>query len=70
MALGVGGVGGIRRVKFSTDVNRNGGAGLEGPVAVLEARVWSGLGILERLTLGLGGFSISFFCFPTSCCVR
>ena len=51
-------------MKFSTDVNRNGGAGLEGPVAVLEARVWSGLGILERLTLDLGGFSISFFVFP------
>jgi len=34
------GGGSIRRLKFSTDVNENGGAGLEGPVAELEARVW------------------------------
>ncbi|PUU73401.1 hypothetical protein B9Z19DRAFT_1135207 [Tuber borchii] len=36
---GSGGGRSIKRVKFSADVNKNGGAGLEGPVAVLEARV-------------------------------
>jgi len=37
---------------------------MEGWVIVLEARAWSDLGILERLTLGFGGFRVfSFFSF-------
>jgi len=42
---------------------------MEGWVIVLEARAWSDLGILERLTLGFGGFRVfsffSFFSFST-----
>jgi len=34
---------------------------MEGWVIVLEARAWSDLGILERLTLGFGGFRVFFF---------
>jgi len=48
---GSGSEGSIGRVKFSTNVNGNGGLGVEGPVAVSEARVWSISGMLERLTL-------------------
>ena len=51
-------------MEFSTVVNRNSGAGVERLVAVLEARVWSGLGMLERLILGPGVFRGEFFYFP------
>ena len=44
---GFGGGGSIGWVKFSTGVNRNSGAGMERRVAVLEARVRSGLGMLD-----------------------
>ena len=53
---GSGGGRSIRRGKFPPDVGTNGGAGVEGRVAVLEAKVWSGLGMLERLISSLGGF--------------
>jgi len=60
---------------FSTDVKRNSEAvdGGMGDKLVLEARARSDLGILERLTLGLGGFRVFFFFFffhPRLCLVR
>jgi len=51
------GVGGsVRGVKLSPNMNRDGGAGVEGRVAVLEVKAWSGLGMLERPISGLGVF--------------
>jgi len=58
---GSGGGGSVRRVKFSPDVNTNGGAWVEGRVAVLEAGFWSGLGVLERLISGFGVFRGRWF---------
>ena len=58
-------------MKFSTDVNRYGGTGVEGWVVVLEARVWSGLGMLESVIVSIGGFricSFSFFFFHFRSC--
>jgi len=65
MVLGVGGAL-VGEVSYSADVKRNGGAGVKRLVAVLEARVWSCLGMLERLILGPGVFRGSFFFFSTS----
>jgi len=57
---GSGGGGSVRRVKLSPNMNRNSGAGVEGRVAVLEVKAWSGLGMLERPISGLGVFGGGF----------
>ena len=62
------GRGRIGRVKSSTNVNRNGGAGGGGTGSSAGSKTLVRFGVLERLTLGLGGFRVflvffSFFSF-------